>query len=274
MTSAPTLLPVDASIPNPILAPVPAEVPLVNAPLVRVIAQVRFPLIIQVEQRDFITAFQQAVQPRYPVLRQEESQGVVFTKDKAMQGPLQTTWRFSDIEGGWRVSLTQNFLAIETTNYMSRADFLVRFKEVLVALELHIKPALIDRLGLRYVDRIKGEPMSQIAQLVRPEVLGIAGVIPATNIVHSISESIFTFNGGQILARWGQLPAGATIDPAAIEPIDEPSWILDLDMFTVSPEVFSVDALADTTERFAERIYTFFRWTVTDDFLRQYGGTL
>ena len=43
--------------------------------------------------------------------------------------------------------------------------------------------------------------------------------------------------------------------------------------------VFALDitgflkSLAKSAQRFAERIYTIFRWAVTDDFLRRYGGT-
>ena len=68
------------------------------------------------------------------------------------------------------------------------------------------------------------------------------------------------------------LPPGATIDPAAIEPVAERSWILDLDVFSDRPATFSVDRLVDETKHFAEREYTFFRWAVTPEFLRKYGG--
>ena len=39
---------------TPLTGPPPPEVPLTDPPLVRVIAQVRFPLIASVEKRDFI----------------------------------------------------------------------------------------------------------------------------------------------------------------------------------------------------------------------------
>src|SRR5580658_5911796 len=62
---------------DPLVAPPPQEVPLAHAPLVRVIAQVRFPLVVAVEQRDFIAPFQETIRARYPVLRQEQTQGFV-----------------------------------------------------------------------------------------------------------------------------------------------------------------------------------------------------
>jgi uncharacterized protein (TIGR04255 family) len=35
---------------------------------------------------------------------------------------------------------------------------------------------------------------------------------------------------------------------------------------------FDVEELLNEAQRFAERIYTFFRWAVTDEFLQHFGG--
>lgn len=261
-------------IDDPIAAPSPVEIPLGNAPLVRVIAQLRFPLVIGIEQRDFIAPFQEAISSKYPVLRQEQTQGVVVSPTGVAQVPAQTAWRFADVEGQWRASLTQGFVALETTAYPGRADFLARLSEIVTALDKYIEPKLVDRLGLRYIDRISGEAVKDVAQLVRSELLGIAGTLDSAHVVHAISESLIAFDGAHLLARWGHLPGGTTIDPAAMEPIEVPSWILDIDMFSGESRPFSVDRVMNDAKRFAERIYTFFRWAVTEDFLRRYGGKL
>jgi uncharacterized protein (TIGR04255 family) len=260
------------AVDDPLVAPPPTEVPLANAPLVRVIAQVRFPLVVAVEQREFIAPFQEAVRAKYPVLRQEQAQGVLLSPAGLAHVPAQTAWRFSDVEGHWRASLTPDFLALETTSYTSRSDFLSRLREVVVALDEHVEPKLVDRLGVRYVDRIAGDAVNEIAKLVRPEVRGIAGTAAGSHALHALSESMFALDSARVLARWGRLPAGSTVDPTAIEPINELSWILDLDMFSASPVPFSVDRVIRDATQFAERIYTFFRWAVTNDFLRRYGG--
>ena len=70
------------------------------------------------------------------------------------------------------------------------------------------------------------------------------------------------------------MPANATVDPAAIDPIGEPSWILDLDMFRTDIGAFTTKRVLDEISDYAERIYTFFRWAVTEDFLKLYGGRL
>jgi len=258
---------------DPLVAPSPVEVPLGNAPLVRVIAQVRFFEILAVERRDFVASFQEALRATYPVLRQEQTQGLVMSPVGMTAAKPQVAWRFTDVSEQWRVSLTSNFLALETTKYTSRADFFVRLRAVLEALDEHLEPRLLERLGVRYIDRMTGTAVAEIADLVRPEVRGISGTAAATHMVHSLSESLFKLPDAQVLARWGRLPAGATVDPAAVEPIQEESWILDLDMFSAAPMPFVVDRIIADAQRYAERIYTIFRWAVTEEFLRRFGGT-
>jgi uncharacterized protein (TIGR04255 family) len=257
---------------DPLVAPLPAEVPLKDAPLVRVIAQLRFPEILAVEQRDFVAPFQEAIRSAYPVLRQEQTQGIMFGPAGVTPVKPQIAWRFSETAGHWRVSLTPTFLALETTKYVSRSDFLARLRAVTEALAQHVEPGQLDRLGVRYIDRITGSAVDELASLVRTEVRGIAGTVAATHVVHALSESVFEVADARVLARWGRLPAGATVDPAAIEPAQDKSWILDLDMFSAAPMPFDVDRVVVEAQRYAERVYTIFRWAVTDEFLKRYGG--
>ncbi len=257
---------------DPLVAPLPTEVPLRHPPLVRVIAQLRFPEILSIEQRDFVAPFQEAIRSTYSVLRQEQTQGMLLGPGGVAPAKPQIAWRFSDAGGHWRVSLTPEFLALETTKYVSRSDFFGRLQSLAEALNEHIEPGQLDRLGVRYIDRITGPGVDDITKLVRPEVRGITGTISARHAVHALSESMFELPEARVLARWGCLPPGATVDPAAIEPAKEKSWILDLDMFSLTPMPFDVARVVAEARRYAERIYTIFRWAVTDDFLVRYGG--
>jgi hypothetical protein len=105
-------------------------------------------------------------------------------------------------------------------------------------------------LGVRCIDRITGPEVDAIANLVRPEVRGIVGTSVATQAVHAISESLFDLTDARMLARWGCLPPGLTVDPSAIEPAAEKSWILDLDMFSVAPMPFAVDRVISEAQRY------------------------
>lgn len=259
---------------NPLTAPPPKEVPLKNAPLIRVLAQVRFPLILAIEKKEFVSGFQEALRKQYPILQPEQTQGVVFSPQGMMQTEPQTIWRFIDLEGNWRVSLAPNFIALETTAYSSRKDFLQRLETVLAALNEHFQPQIVERLGLRYIDRLVGDDMADLADLVRPEVAGIVGSEVGESVQQTINESLFNLpgRGEQIIARWGLMPASGTFDVETIEPISQLSWILDLDMSLSGNREFEIEALMNEVQHFAERIYTFFRWAVTENFLRRFGG--
>lgn len=259
-------------IEDPFSGPPPAEVPLANAPLARVLAQVRFPEVLKIEQREFVSNFQESIRTKYPVLRPEQTQLSVLSQAGFVPAKTQLAWRFSDVDSHWRVSLTPEFLALETTNYSSRTDFIARLREVLTALDEHVGPKLIDRLGVRYIGRITGSSVDEITSLVRPEVRGISGTSIGNRALHALSEAMFEWNGARFVARWGRLSPGKTTDPTAIEPINEKSWILDLDVFSAAPIKFTVDQVAEDARRYAERAYTFFRWAVTDDFLKRFGG--
>ncbi len=259
---------------DPLIAAPPEEVPLHDAPLVRVIAQVRFTPILSVEKREFIAPFQEVIRGIYPILLQEQSSGFSMGPQGVEPIQGQVVWRFADLEGKWRVSLAPDFLAVETTSYSSRSDFLERLKFVLEAIQKHIKPSVVQRQGLRYIDRVTGEALESIADLVRPEVLGITGTSLSSSARLSISETIFELpeSKTQLLARWGRVPEGTTVDPAAIEPIGEASWMLDIDMFSTEQRPFNPDQVLADARSFAERLYAFFRWVVTDEFLRRHGG--
>lgn len=262
---------------NPLTAPPPEEVPLKDAPLIRVIAQVRFPPILSIEKKDFVGSFQEAIREKYPVLQPNQTQTFVFSPQGVVQPTLlQLTWRFVDTLDSWRVSLAPNFMALETTAYSSRHDFLERLEDLLVALDKSFNPKIIERFGLRYIDRLIGQDLREISLLVKPEMAGMLAAEFRQDIHQTINESLFSIPDGdeKILARWGLIPAGVTFDPDAIEPIDEPSWILDLDMSLSKNREFNIEALMSEGKCFAERIYAFFRWAVEDDLLRRFGGEL
>jgi uncharacterized protein (TIGR04255 family) len=259
---------------NPLIASPPEEVPLKAAPIVRVIAQVRFPPILSIKESSFVASFQEAIRDKFPILRPEQSHGFILGTQGFEPAEPSIIWRFMDIDGNWRVSLTSDFVSLETTNYLSRSDFLERLEGILIAVNTHIKPQVIERLGLRYIDQIKGEDLTQLSNLVRPEISGVLATEFDGNVLQSINESLFKIpeENSQMLARWGRLPPNVTIDPSAIEPIAEPSWILDTDIFRQESQMFNVGLILQETRQFAERIYTFFRWAVTDEFLERFGG--
>jgi uncharacterized protein (TIGR04255 family) len=144
--------------------------------------------------------------------------------------------------------------------------------EVLRAFETIFQPKSATRLGMRYIDQIRPPSFERIGDLLIPEVLGTAKFF-GKDSQHLITQMSVNASPGTLLARWGKLPKGMTIDPT-IMPTEEDSWIIDLDLSETSESSFDPEALVAKVRTYAERIYTVFRWMVTNEFLREYGGNV
>lgn len=259
-------------LPPPLGGPAPVEVPLAEPPLVRVIAQVRFAPILKVRDHSTVATFQETIRATYPILEEERVRHIAVDSAGTPDFKEEVIWRFSDRSRTWRVSLATNFVSLETTKYESRKNFLERLSVVLSGIEQTLDPQEAQRLGIRYIDRLTSPAIERISDLVRREILGVSQVDAGKLARHVLTNALFPAEEGQIQAKWGVVPPNSTVDAAAVEPIGDPSWILDLDMFTADPQTFTTDTLIDTAKRFTERIYTVFRWIVTEAFLEHYGG--
>lgn len=260
---------------DPLAGPIPEEVPLETTPLVGVIAQVRFPPVLSINRPDFVAPFQETIRQTYPIMEQQQTQArAIAEPNQAAPETPQIMWKFSDVADEWMASLAPDFLALTTKAYESRSGFVERFRVVVEALDEHIQPSGIDRLGVRYIDRITGDTLDKITVLIRREMIGIIGTPTQQHIQRSLSQTLFELPGVQekLQVRWGQVPAGVTAELGLIEPADSPSWVLDTDMFSTEQRPFDVSRLIEDVRRYAERTYAFFRWAVTDEFLRYYGG--
>ncbi|MGH9103984.1 MAG: TIGR04255 family protein, partial [Acidimicrobiales bacterium] len=152
------------------------EVPLTRAPLVNVIAQVRFPAVMKIEDSGFVANFQEAIRKDYPILRPERQLGVLVGPSGAVPQYAGVVWRFETKDpDAWQVTLAPTFVSMSAKRYTRRSDLLARLTVVLHALEVWLHPNVCDRIGVRYVDRVAGDQLARLSALVRPEILGLAG---------------------------------------------------------------------------------------------------
>lgn len=266
--------------PRPLSSAPPKEVPLPNAPLARVLAQVRFPPILAIGSSERVAVFQEEVRNTYPILNPEHPHVIEIDPGEAPRVRQTIIWRMSDRENmpEWRISLGIDFVTLETSSYQSRKDFLRRLRSVISATEKSFRPASASRVGVRYIDRLTGEAVNRIGQLIQPSVLGVLqpsegnSTTLGSAIHRHMTEALFFAKEGRILGRWGQIPPSSTYDPEVLEPIDKLSWVIDLDMFTDKSQRFATKDVMVTARSFSERLYSVFRQMVTPEFLEFYGG--
>lgn len=248
--------------------PIP-EIHLDRAPIVKVLTQVQFSdtpdLISEDNERKLANAL-----PQYPVRRHNQSfqvsvNPVVGTADTK---PIATRI-FADQEQSWVVTVTERTVSLETGTYHSRDDFCGRLLTVLEAVSNIAIPPTVDRVGLRYVNRLsKPEDLDQLNDFVNPRLEVLCGAVERPLVVeYSVSDSIIQITASEKLrVRSGLLPPNMLLDPI-LTPVPEASWILDLDMFTSQGGLkFEPEALESRVRRFSENIYSFFSWATTDKF--------
>lgn len=260
---------------SPFTGESPVEVPLSRAPLVKVLAQVKFPVNAKIDTVEGVAGFQEAMRSDYPVMRQEQLAPMGLPLGFPLVPTQGAVWRLSTINDEWTVVLARDFVALETNKYTTRADFLARLRTLLEAMvTADLTPVVTDRLGVRYIDRIEGEDMlGDLSDLVRPEVLGVAEVeLPeGSMMVVSAAQTHLQVAGMEIRANWGLLPPNAGMLPG-LDAIDAKSWVFDVDVYSEQRKPFTVDDVLVDAAQAAEHAYSLFVWAVTPEFLRRHGG--
>jgi uncharacterized protein (TIGR04255 family) len=259
---------------NPFTGPEPQEVHLSAAPLVKVLSQIRFSSIASIDKKEFIAPFQEAIRHNYPKLEQDQGVEVSFSP-RGGSFSNKVIWRMLDKNQQWRVSIGENFLSLETSLYPGREVFLRALKEVIEKLQSTIKPDLVDRIGLRYINRILFNSRDRLAALLQPGVLGIVDDTVDEYLNSSFTETRFFLPDGlKVHGKWGLLPGNQSYDPTVLPPVDKQSWILDIDGIMEINTDFEAENILDSLNRLADIDYRLFRFTVTENFLREYGGNV
>lgn len=259
------------------LAPV-EETPLDHAPLAKVLMQVQFSRAPQLVT-DAAESLIAELLGRYPVRRRQVTAFpslVVNGQPVDMAGAAQpsTVLLFSDAAATWQVSVTDTSASLETSDYSSRDDFCGRAEEVLAAVAAVALPPVVDRVGVRYIDRLVGDQLPRVPELVIPQLQVLCGSVdPALPLHHSITDSLIEIGPTERLqVRSGLLPAGAAFDPA-LPVVPEPAWLLDMDVYTIQAGfAFDPTALGAQLRRFAETAYAFFRFATTRAFEHEHRG--
>jgi uncharacterized protein (TIGR04255 family) len=244
------------------------EVPLHAAPLAKVLTQVQFSRTPQLVTDAAEAQIAEAL-GRYPVRRRAVPPALVINGQPvpSPQAPA-AVLTFADPVGTWQVTLTDTAVALETSEYESRDDFCERALEVFRAVAASALPPVVDRVGLRYIDRLSGAALSRVTDYVAAPLQVLFGhTAPELELQHSVTDSLVKISADDVLQiRTGFLPPQASFDPA-LAPLPGESWVLDMDAYTSQAGFpFDPDALVARLRKYSEAAYAFFRWATTDAF--------
>lgn len=253
------------------------EVRLYRAPLAKVLMQVQYSRTPQLVT-DSTEALIAEVLGRYPVRRRQITAAPNVVVNGQLQLPVNlvpgVALFFSDPKSTWQVTVTETAVALETTDYSTRDDFCARSAEIFAAVASAALPPVVDRVGIRYIDRLTGDALDEVPMYVMPQLSALVGSVDLPLVLnHSITESqIEVDDGERMLVRSGLLPPGAAFDPA-LPAMPEQSWILDMDVFTTQAGFpFDPDELTGRLRRYAKTAYSFFRFATTDAFQKAHRG--
>lgn len=262
---------------DPLFGDTTDSIPLKNAPLIGVLFQVKFPRIARITEESYIANFQDSIRTEYPHFRSETRHGVEIEIIEDRIQPQKRTdicWRFLNVESTNRITLSANAITFETKNYTNRDESLNKFTNVLENFIQTINPIITEQLGVRYINQLHGDAtLSQLESLIRTELLNTIMLNKEENIEFLKTDFTGKTAEGKIIAQYGFMPPNITYDIDLITPIEQISWILDIDSLCPNMnQEFKTELVVTNLDNLAARAYTFFRWCISEEFLTHFGA--
>lgn len=242
-----------------------------RAPLALVLAQVRFSPTPDLVSGDTAAAVRAALGDHYPDAREERQTVTLTLPDGSRDTRELRQWILRDVAGVWTVTVAEDFVALHTVKYDDFGGFRDRLDRLLWVVADGAAPAVTDRVGLRYVDRLVGDDMvARLPGFIRESLHGaVCDTGPGVSIMGQMIQTNARVDDDETLIRAIVLPANGLYD-VMVPPVPEPSWVLDVDAFTTRRVPFDSGEIAETVARLADRAYSAFRWAVTEEFLKEH----
>ena len=259
-----------------------------RAPLVQALAQVRFPLIAALETMPGVAPLQEALRGAFPYMEQEQVQEVSLVVGPA--GPAggasaaSITWKLTNDAGTLIVIGAGSATLSAGAAYTTVEAFSADFERMLEALESVGVPRC-DRLGVRYLSLapdLPGEDRSW-RRWFKPELLGWVGTEAVADgaLETSVSQVMLRHPpigdlagppaDVQAIVRHGAVPAGT--DVPGVEPlqVQDPSYLLDLDVYVAGRQPFDPEEILKQFKMFHAEIDRFFYWSLTQEGAEHFG---
>jgi uncharacterized protein (TIGR04255 family) len=175
-------------------------------------------------------------------------------------------WRLTSSDGSWVVTLMSDSFALETSAYTTwDGEFAPRLDDLVDAVSAHIQPALEQRIGLRYVDRIEELRVTELAawqRYLRHEMLGL--------VLHSeLGPRVRTYQQQLVIDLGEGVKAGLRHGPVIEQGREEIAYQLDYDIFRQGGRPFDASGVKAAAERFNTYALQLFQATISDELLEE-----
>ena len=243
-----------------------------SAALEMSLVQVRYPPVARFKDSARLGSLSEALAQQYPLFTTEQAMNLVVMPQGVGTAPGGDVLRFTSIDNTWSVTLTGEFVSLETRSYSDIDTFVERFTAVLGLVGEHLRIRYQLRFGLRYVNEFrhdKGTTYAGWQGLLNPEFIGSGGAWGIDGTVEQTVHEVRTRRSdGTLLVRHGFL-SGTTVAPTGrAQPKNGPFYLLDLDYYDESAVAFE-PAPAQRMRAYNNVLYSIFRFCIGDGELFQ-----
>ena len=142
-----------------------------RSPLIFVLAQVRIGTVLTIAEK--IPAIQEALRKQgFPRFQQRSIETTRQQAGGITQIEQRPQWEFVNRESTLSILIEQECVVLQSTAYTAFESYLDSLRIALDIVAALVEPALVERLGLRYVDLIVPTGDKSVADYVRPALLG------------------------------------------------------------------------------------------------------
>jgi uncharacterized protein (TIGR04255 family) len=208
-----------------------------GAPLVQVIAQIRFNSQSALSTHGGAIRFQESIVDEYPRLL-AETQATITAAPGNVSSASIPQWRLTDLGGRWSCVLGPEHMTIETNAYSNWSVLRARLVEALDVLTDVAAPRVRERIGLRYVNHIPVGEDGTYTGRVDGSLLGVAEK-PGwrDQVVVSLSQTVLRDGTAQLAVRYGK--------GSGVQGFPENSFLVDIDCGDETPQKFDVATSLD-----------------------------
>jgi uncharacterized protein (TIGR04255 family) len=248
------------------------HVGLSRSPLKRVICQMRYPRELGVGPA-LVRLVQKKLTLSFPQVREDKIvTGLTVARDaQPIQLDLKDVFQFLSEDGKTAVQLTDEFVTVETSNYLRFDDFATQWAEVISAVVEVLELNLQTRFGLRYTNVVGAPDLSEAGNrasviqgnLIRP-IESLAEVVPSTldRFEHTV---VLNAHPGVTSVRYAFPSLSA--EPW---PFDR-GFVIDVDSYDEGKKPIQLDAQQELLTSWNRRSYELLKFSVTGDTWESFG---